>query len=136
MWYKVKYYRISCCSDTTIFECTPTFLRIALWVTMETIQFLVTQMDLIFKTILFGIKVVLLNNLTSKRNCPRVTSNVFITPPPSGVLVCPKSNRIQEDQWSYKRSPDYWPGVNTTVKNKMHCCENVVKISKAVRRRK
>ena len=25
-------------------------------------------------------------------------------------------NEIPEDQWSYKRSPDYFPGITTTVK--------------------
>ena len=35
----------------------------------------------------------------------------------------------QEDQWSYKRSPDYWPGKTTTKKIKKQCCESFVKIS-------
>ena len=28
-----------------------------------------------------------------------------------------------------KRSPDYWPGISTTMKNKKYCCESFVKIS-------
>ena len=33
------------------------------------------------------------------------------------------------DQWSYKRSPDYCPGITTTMKNKKSCCKSFVKIS-------
>ena len=34
-----------------------------------------------------------------------------------------------EDQWPYKRSPDYWPGITTPKKTKKQCCESFVKIS-------
>ena len=31
-------------------------------------------------------------------------------------------------QWSYKRSPDYCPGITTTMKNKKHCCKSFLNV--------
>ena len=44
---------------------------------------------------------------------------------------CPynSNSKPEKDQWSYKRSPDYCPGITTTTKNKKHCCKSFFKIS-------
>ena len=48
----------------------PPFLRIALPVAVETIHFNIAQTILFFRTTLFRIKGLPLNNLAPMRNCP------------------------------------------------------------------
>ena len=38
------------------------------------------------------------------------------------------NQKTKKEQWSYKRSPDYCPGITTTMKNKKHCCKRFLKI--------
>ena len=40
------------------------------------------------------------------------------------IKVVEAASKKPEDQWSYKSSPEYWPGITTTIKNKKHWCEN------------
>ena len=53
-----------------VFVRTSQFLRHALYVAMETMQFLIVITGLIFMAILFGFKGVTMNNLTPMRICP------------------------------------------------------------------
>ena len=62
------------------------FFRISYGATMETMQFHITQMGLLLRTMLFCIKTILSNNLHPSDIVLRYQGRSIYTP---GVLVCP-----------------------------------------------